>query len=153
MDTTVCSPAGLAWWCQAIRHRRTSLMSGGLCRQSPRDPLVRLCDHGSCDLLFAFTELRTYPTSCSLQNGRVGFIASLLLAVLTHRLRMRRFPPIGYRGHGVLHLADAACSSSTWVQLPSGQARDSARRNRNHYRCFPNLHLLAIRGIGKGPGD
>jgi len=23
MDAAACSPAGPAWWCQAIRHRRT----------------------------------------------------------------------------------------------------------------------------------
>ena len=29
MDAAACSPAGPAWWWQAIRHRRTSLLSGG----------------------------------------------------------------------------------------------------------------------------
>ena len=71
MDAAACSPAGPAWSWQAIHHRRTSPMSGELCRQSPRDPWVRLCDHGSSDLLFAFAELRTYPTPCSVHNGRI----------------------------------------------------------------------------------
>ena len=34
----------------------------------------------------AFAELRTYPTPCCLHYGRVGLTASLLLAVLSHRL-------------------------------------------------------------------
>jgi len=70
---------------------------GGLRRQSPRDPWVWLYDHGSSDVLFAFAELCTYPTSCCLQNGRVGLVASLLLAVLAHRLGMRCFPSVGQR--------------------------------------------------------
>ena len=52
------------------------------------------CEHDPFCLLFAFAELCTYSTPCCLQNGRVGLIASLLLAVLSHRLRMRRLPPI-----------------------------------------------------------
>jgi hypothetical protein len=42
-----------------------------------------------------FAELCSYTTSCSLHNGRIGLIASLLLAILTHRLGMRRLPPVG----------------------------------------------------------
>jgi hypothetical protein len=57
------------------------------------------------------------------------------------------------RGHGVLHFPNAACSSGTWVQLPSGQASDPARRNRNHHRRFADLHLFAIRCIGESPRD
>jgi hypothetical protein len=53
------------------------------------------CKHGSGDVLFAFAELGAYPTPCRLHNGRVGLVASLLLAVLTHRLGMRRLPPVG----------------------------------------------------------
>ena len=44
------------------------------------------CEHGSSDVLFAFAELGSYPTPCSLHNGRIGLIASLLLAALSHRL-------------------------------------------------------------------
>ena len=80
MDAADCSPTGPAWSWQAIRHRRTSLMSGGLCRQSPRDLWVNPCKHGSSDALFAFAELRTYPTPSSLHHGRVGLVPLLLRA-------------------------------------------------------------------------
>ena len=80
MDAAVCSPAGLALWSQAMSHGRTSPMKGALSAE-PKGPMgTRPCKHGSYDVLFAFAELCTYPTPCSLQNGRVGFIASLLLA-------------------------------------------------------------------------
>jgi hypothetical protein len=35
------------------------------------------------------------PDAVLLHYGHIGLIAALLLAVLSHRLRMRRFPPIG----------------------------------------------------------
>ena len=50
---------------------------------------------GPSDVLFAFAELRTYPTSCSLHNRHIGLVASFLLEVHSHRLRMRCLPPIG----------------------------------------------------------
>ena len=53
---------------------------GGLCRQSPRDPWVHITVNMTSDLLFAFAELRTYPTPCSLHNGRAVLVPSLLLA-------------------------------------------------------------------------
>jgi hypothetical protein len=48
--------------------------------------VTHACKHGSSDLLFAFTELRTYPTPCCLHYGHIGLITTLLLAVLSHRL-------------------------------------------------------------------
>ena len=48
--------------------------------------ITHACKHGSSDLLFAFAELRSYPTPCSLHYGHIGLIASLLLALLSHRL-------------------------------------------------------------------
>jgi hypothetical protein len=86
MDDAVCSSAGPAVQWQAIRHRHTSPPVGGLYPQCPKDPWVLLCDHSSSNLLFAFAELRTYPTPCCLHNDHIGLIASLLLAVLSHRL-------------------------------------------------------------------
>jgi hypothetical protein len=69
---------------------------GGALSSEPKRPMVtHPCKHGSSDVLFALAELCTYPTPCSLQNGCVGLIASLLLAILTHRLGMRRLPPVG----------------------------------------------------------
>jgi hypothetical protein len=44
------------------------------------------CEQGFSDVLFAYAELRTYPTPCCLHDGCIGLIASLLLAVLSHRL-------------------------------------------------------------------
>ena len=41
---------------------------------------IHTYNHGSSDALFAIEELRTYPTPCSLHNGRVGLVPSLLLA-------------------------------------------------------------------------
>jgi hypothetical protein len=57
MDAAVCSPAGPAWWWQAIRHRRTSLMSGGLFSQSPRDPWVHT--PANMALLICYLPLRS----------------------------------------------------------------------------------------------
>jgi hypothetical protein len=69
---------------------------GGALSSEPKRPMVtHPCKRGSCDVLFAFAELGAYRTPCCLHNGRVGLVASLLLAVLTHRLGMRRLPPIG----------------------------------------------------------
>jgi hypothetical protein len=48
-------------------------------------------------MLFTLAQLGSaYPTPDSLHNGRIGLVPSLLRTVLTHRLGMRRFPPIGY---------------------------------------------------------
>jgi hypothetical protein len=53
----------------------------------PKSPMgTHPYEHGPSDLLFAFAELRTYPTPCCLHYGRVSLIAPLLLAVLSHRL-------------------------------------------------------------------
>jgi len=60
----------------------------------PEGPMSTVPRTGPSDILFSFAELRTFPTSCSLNNGRIGFVAMLLLVVLAHRLGMRRFPPV-----------------------------------------------------------
>jgi hypothetical protein len=86
MDAAVCSPAEPALWWQAMSHRYTSPMKG-LCPQSPRDPWVH--NPANPALLTYHLRLRSSartPTSCSLRNGRIGLIAPLLLAVLSHRL-------------------------------------------------------------------
>ena len=59
----------------------------GIMFAEPEGPMcTHPCEPGPPDVPFAFGELRTYPTSCSLRNGRIGVIAPLLLAVLSHRL-------------------------------------------------------------------
>ena len=95
MDDAVCSPVEPAL-CVGKRYsteaRRPSL---GLCPQSPRDLWVHTPANMASDVLFAFAEIRTYPTPCCLDNGHIGLIASCLFEVLSHRLRMRCLPPIG----------------------------------------------------------
>ena len=86
MDAAVCSPARPACWCQAIRHRHTSASMGALSAELKRPKGTHLCEPGLSDVLFAFAKLRTYPTPCSLNYGRIGLIAPLLLAALSHRL-------------------------------------------------------------------
>ena len=84
MDTAVCSPAEPALRWQAMSHRRTSPIERGRVRRA-RGTHGTPLEHGPSDVLFACAKLRTYPTPCCLHDGRVGLIASLLLAVLSHR--------------------------------------------------------------------
>ena len=59
----------------ALRSCRGALSS------EPKRPMgTHTYNHGSSDALFAIEELRTYPTPCSLHNGRVGLVPSFLLA-------------------------------------------------------------------------
>ena len=51
-----------------------------------KEPLLLPCEHAPFALLFAFAELRSYPTPCCLHDGRIGLTASLLLAVRSHLL-------------------------------------------------------------------
>jgi hypothetical protein len=86
MDAAVCDPAKPALWWQAILHRPTSPIERALSAE-PKSPMcTHPYEHGPSDLLFAYAELRSYPTPCCLHDGCIGLIASLLLAVLSHRL-------------------------------------------------------------------
>ena len=85
MDAAAFSPAEPALWWQAILHRPTSPIERGRVRRA-RGTHGTPLEHGPSDVLFAYAELRSYPTPCCLHYGRIGLISSLLLAVLSHRL-------------------------------------------------------------------
>jgi hypothetical protein len=52
------------------------------------------CAQDRFEELFAFAKLRSNPTTRCLNDRRIGLIAPLVLAVLAHRMRMRRLPTI-----------------------------------------------------------
>ncbi len=99
------------------------------------------CEHGSSDVLFAVAELRSYPTPCCLHDGRVGLIASLLLAVLSHRptdaLRStdrattpRSLPSLGAcaLGRSLSTSLHRDPSSASWLQATSSSHCGSLAR-------------------------
>ena len=59
----------------------------GVVSAEPERPMgTHPSEPGHFDVPFAFAELRSYPTPCYFRNSRISLIASLLLAVLSHRL-------------------------------------------------------------------
>jgi hypothetical protein len=59
----------------------------GVVSAEPERPMgTHPSEPGPPDVLFAYAELRSHWPPCSLHCGRIGLIASLLLAALSHRL-------------------------------------------------------------------
>jgi hypothetical protein len=84
MDAAACSPAEPALSRQGYSTDARRRLQGVLFAEPY--PWVSLCKQDTSHVLFAFAKLRSYPTSCSLHNGRIGLIESLLLAVLSYRV-------------------------------------------------------------------
>jgi hypothetical protein len=131
MDAAVCSPAGPAWWWQAIRHRRTSLMSGALCRQSPRDPWVHTPANMAlliCYLPFRSSACTRRRAACKtavsalsrrscVQRGRSwSRKTSVACCVITELLRVdRSVCPKGAKGD-----SPGQSEAPPWVRLRDG---------------------------------
>ena len=131
MDAAVCSPAGPACWWQAIRHRRTSLMSGGLCLRSPGDPWVH--NPAIMALLICYlpwrssartrhraackTELSALSRRSCLQRGRSSCRkTSVACCVITELLRVdRSVRPKGAKGD-----SPGQSEAPPWVSLRDG---------------------------------
>ena len=131
-DAAVCSPARPACWCQAIPHRRTSLMSGGLFSQSPRDPWVHTPVNMTLSLCYlpwrssARTRRRAacktavsalVPRRSSSQRGRSwSRKTSVACCVITELLRVdRSVCPKGAKGD-----SPGQSEAPPWVRLRDG---------------------------------
>jgi hypothetical protein len=104
--------------------------SRGLYPQCPM--CTHPCEHTPFVLLFAFAELRRYPTPCCLHDGRIGLIATLLLAELSHCLTdalrstdrvatPRSWPSLGAcaLGRSLSASLHRDPSSASWLQATS----------------------------------
>ena len=139
MDAAACSPAGPVWWWQAIRHRRTSLMSGSFVVRAQE---THGYDSAIMALLICYLPLRSSARtrrlaacktavsalsrrSCSLRGRSWSRKTSVACCVITELLRVDR----SVRPKGAKCDSPGQSEAPPWVRLREGSIGSLALAN------------------------